>query len=182
MGDKYIKKDKSVLSQKGKSEGKSKNKSVDVRNDKKKDVRDEKIQELGAQLKRALADYQNLKKDMKKQLDFEGSLIRVDLLRSIIGLADDIDVAVDHVNDDKGWREGITMILEKFRTVIEGVGAEMIDCKPGDKFNAVEYEAVGVVNEGKDGCVAKIVQNGYRLNDIVIRPVRVIVNKIIKKQ
>lgn len=160
MSGKSIKKDKSGLSAK----------RVDVE------------AELESKLKKTLADYQNLKKDMKKQLDFEGSLIRVDLLRSIIGLADDIDVAVDHVNDEKGWREGVTMILEKFRTVIEDIGAEMIECKSGDKFNAVEHEAVGVVNEGKDGRIAKVVQNGYRLNNIVIRPVRVIVNKIIDKK
>lgn len=170
MSGKSIKKDKSDLSPKG------------VAADKSSDLRDEKIVELESKLKKALADYQNLKRDMKKQLDFEGSLIRVDLLRSVIGLADDIDVAVDHVDDDKGWREGVTMILEKFRTVIEDTGAEIIDCKTGDKFNAAEHEAVGVVNEGKDGCISKVVQNGYRLNNIVIRPVRVIVNKIIIKK
>jgi len=171
VSSKSVIKDKSGLHKKTVSSG-----------DPRKDPRDRKIEELETKLSKVLADFQNLKKDMKKQLDFEGSLIRVDLIRNLIGLADDIDIAVDHVNDDKGWREGVTMILEKFRTVIGDMGAQMVDCKPGDKFNAAEHEAVGVVNEGKNGCIAKIVQNGYRLNNIVIRPVRVIVNKIINKK
>lgn len=135
-------------------------------------------EELNVQLRQALADYQNLKKDMQKRLDFEENVIRADMLKSIIELADDIDVAVDHVEDEKGWREGITMILEKFRRVIENVGAEIIETKQGDQFDADVHEAVGVVYEGEDGTIARVVQNGYRLGDIVVRPVRVIVNKM----
>jgi molecular chaperone GrpE len=139
-------------------------------------------EELENQLKQALADYQNLKRDMQKRLDFEEELIRADMLKSIIELADDIDVAVDHVEDEKGWREGVTMILEKFRKVIENVGAEIIETKQGDAFDADIHEAVGVVYEGEDGTIACVVQNGYRLGNIVVRPARVIVTKMNNKK
>ncbi|MBN2100960.1 nucleotide exchange factor GrpE [Candidatus Dojkabacteria bacterium] len=138
---------------------------------------EEKIQELENSLKKALSDYQNLRKDMEKRLDFEEKVIRSDLLRKIIDLADDIDVAVDHVEDEKGWREGITQILSKFRLIISEMGGEIIDAKEGDKFNADLHEAVGIVCEGKDGHIAKVVQNGYKLGDMVVRPARVLVNK-----
>ena len=62
---------------------------------------------------------------------------------------------------------------------IEDIGAEIIECKPGDVFDAEVHEAIGVVHEGKkDGTVATVVQNGYRLGDIIVRPARVIVNKV----
>lgn len=138
---------------------------------------EKKVEELENKLKKALADYQNLKKDMDKRLDFESNLLRADLLRSVVDIADDIDVAIDHVKDEKGWREGVTMILEKFRSSIEGMGAEMIECKPGDQFNAELHEAIGVVYEGDPGTIAKVIQNGYRIGETIIRPSRVMVNK-----
>lgn len=159
--------------------------SSDAKADKKisKQERSEREEELEVQLKQALADYQNLKREMEKRLEFEGEIVKADLLRSIIGIADDVDIAVDHVEDEKGWREGVTLILEKLRKTIEDMGAEMIDCKPGDSFDAQIHEAVGIVYEnGKNGTVATVVQNGYRLNDIVVRPARVIVHKVNSKK
>jgi molecular chaperone GrpE len=142
-----------------------------------KDLQEE-VERLDSKLKGVLADYQNLRKEMDKRLDFERNMIRTDLLKSVIELADDIDVAIDHVEDEKGWREGITMILEKFRKTMKDMGAEIIKCKPGDKFDSKVHEAVGIAKEGDNGTIHKVVQNGYRVGDVVIRPARVIVNKI----
>ncbi|MBN1618092.1 nucleotide exchange factor GrpE [Candidatus Dojkabacteria bacterium] len=137
----------------------------------------EKIGELELQLKKSLADYQNLKREMDKRLDFETSLLRTDLVRQVINVADDIDMAVDRVTDEKGWRDGILQILEKFRSVITNLGAEIIECKKGDKFDANVHEAIGTLNEGKDGHIARVIQSGYKIGDIIIRPTRVIVSK-----
>ena len=114
---------------------------------------------------------------MDGRLAFEEQVIRSDLLKEIIGIADDIDMAIDHAQDEKGWREGVTHILEKFRTVIEGMGAKMIECKEGDEFDANRHEAVGVAHGGKDNTIATVLQNGYILGDVVVRPARVMVNK-----
>ncbi len=140
----------------------------------------DEIEQLENKLKKALADYQNLKKEMERRLDFERNMIRKELIHEVISLADDIDIAIDHVEDEKGWREGITRILEKFRKTLDDMGAELIKTKQGDKFDASIHEAVGVTHKGEPGTIATVVQNGYRLGDVVIRPVRVIVNKINK--
>lgn len=159
-----------------------KKKAKAVKQDRNVGVRSDREKELEIKLKKALADYQNLKRDMENRLQFEGELVKADVLRSIIDLADDIDIAVDHVEDEKGWREGVTLILEKFRVVIDDMGAEIIECKEGDVFDAKVHEAVGVVYEGEDGTIAKVIQNGYRFGDIIVRPARVIVNKINNKK
>ncbi|MEA3357707.1 MAG: nucleotide exchange factor GrpE [Patescibacteria group bacterium] len=138
--------------------------------------------QLEENLKKALADFQNLQKGMEKRLDFERSLIKVEVMRGLVDLADDIDVAIDHIDDEKGWREGVGQILEKFRVVIGDLGAEIIKCKRGDKFDTNIHEAVGVVNKRPDGLIASVIQNGYKIEDVVVRPSRVIVNKIKKKK
>jgi molecular chaperone GrpE len=89
-------------------------------------------------------------------------------------------MAIDHVETDKGWREGVSRILEKFRKAMNDMGAEIIKCEEGDKFDSSLHEAVGVVDKGESGTIHDIVQNGYRVGDVVIRPTRVIVNKISK--
>ena len=63
---------------------------------------DEKVDKLEIQLKKALSDYQNLKRDMDKRLDFEETMIRKSTMRSLIELADDIDLAIDSVEDERG--------------------------------------------------------------------------------
>ena len=143
---------------------------------------DNREKQLEESLKKVMADYQNLQKEMEKKLEFETSLIKSEVVHNMINLADDIDVAIDHIDDEKGWRIGVSQILEKFRAVIETLGAEIIKCKKGDRFDSNIHEAVGVVNEGKEDSVARLVQNGYKINDIVVRPARVIVNKISKKK
>jgi len=137
-----------------------------------------KIAELEIQLKKALADYQNLKKDMEKSLEFENSLIRAGVLRSLVAIADDIDVAMDHVDDEKGWRDGVSLILDKFRTVMEDLGARMIEVMEGEEFDANKHEAVGVVPDGDAGKIAKVLQSGYMYGDMVVRPARVLVYKM----
>ncbi len=143
---------------------------------------EKKIKELENQLKKVLSDYQNLKRDMGKRLDFEEVMIRKSVMKDLINLADDIDLAIDKVTDEKGWREGVRGILEKFYTVIQSLGGEVVSVKKGDKFDPNMHEAIGTVNEGKDGTVVKVVQNGYMLGEVVVRPARVIVSKIEKKK
>lgn len=141
----------------------------------------DRIEKLENQLKRALADYQNLQRDMQKRLDYEEKSIRSDVLKQVIDIADDIDLAVDHTKDDKGWREGVLKILEKFRSVIENMGAEPIEVQKGDKFDTDIHEAIGVVHESdENNTIHQVVQKGYKIEDFVVRPARVIVNKINK--
>ncbi|MDD3661494.1 MAG: nucleotide exchange factor GrpE [Candidatus Dojkabacteria bacterium] len=136
------------------------------------------VESLDLQLKKTLSDYQHLKQDMDKRLDFERQMITADLLRSVIGIADDIDLAVDRVEDDKGWREGVTLILDKMRSVIQGMGAEMITVGQGDEFDPLLHEAVGVASGGAEGTIAQVLQNGYRIGDVIVRPARVLVYKM----
>lgn len=140
---------------------------------------DARIAQLEVQLKQALADYQNLKRDMDKRMQIGGDLVRADVLRSVIGIADDIDIALAHSagKDEKNWRDGVEFILRKMQGAIEQSGARRIECTTGDVFDPRFHEAVGVLHEGKDGTIAQVVQNGYALGDVIVRPVRVIVNK-----
>lgn len=136
-----------------------------------------RIEQLETQLKIALSDYQNFKRDQERKLEFERQLIKCQTLRDVVEVADDIDMAMDNQNSEQSWRDGIALILEKFRKIISEMGAEVIPASEGEAFNSNIHEAVGIAHGGPDNTIAKILQNGYKVGDIIVRPVRVLVNK-----
>ena len=70
--------------------------------------------------------------------------------------------------------------MEKFRKVIDDMGAELIECKIDDTFDPEVHEAVGIVqgDEKNNGTISQVVQNGYRFGEVIVRPTRVIVYKM----
>jgi molecular chaperone GrpE len=70
---------------------------------------------------------------------------------------------------------GIEYIFGQLRTVLEGEGVTQFG-KVGDTFDPHLHESmeqVAVENEGDNDKIVKILQNGYKMNDIVLRPARV---------
>lgn len=135
-----------------------------------------KVEDLENKLKVALSDYQNLKKEMDNRLDFEEKMIRRSIIRDLIELSDDINMAME-CKDEDGWKEGVTQILSKFHGVITGMGGEIMKVEEGDKFDSEKHEAVATTDKGEPGTISKIVQRGYLVGDMVVRPARVIVVK-----
>lgn len=112
--------------------------------------------ELENQLKRALADYDNLKKRLEKE---RGEIVKFAnevLLLKVLGIID-----------------GLELALGQFWQLLREEEVEEIKVKPGDKFNPEVMEAVG--GEGEE--VEQILSRGYKLHNRVIRPARVKLGK-----
>ncbi len=145
-------------------------------------VEDEKLV-IENQLKRALADYQNLVKNSEKRDELRFFQIKKSLCEQIIPSLDSIMLAVGSSEDvkldesGKSWLNGILAILESISKSLEGIGLKQYIPQKGDNFDNKIHEAVAVVEEGEKGKIYDIVQPGYILSDSVIRPARVVVSK-----
>lgn len=145
-------------------------------------VEDEKLV-IENQLKRALADYQNLVKNSEKRDELRFFQIKKSLCEQIIPSLDSIMFAVGSSEDlkldesGKSWLNGILAILESINKSLEGIGLKQYIPQKGDNFDNKIHEAVAVVEEGEKGKIYDIVQPGYILSDSVIRPARVVVSK-----
>lgn len=128
-------------------------------------------------LVKALADFQNLQRDMVKRLEAERIILKSVMLKDLLELGDDLEIALQHVSDSRAVAESLPLLLEKYKRVTENLGAEEIACKTGDVFDPTLHEAIGVDSDGKDGTISKIMQKGYKIGEIIVRPVRVVVNK-----
>ena len=75
-------------------------------------------------------------------------------------------------------RDGVQMILDQLLGVLKESGVEPVDAM-GQPFDPNLHEALSQeeTTEVEEGTVVQQVQRGYKLNDRLVRPVRVVVAK-----
>jgi molecular chaperone GrpE len=129
---------------------------------------------------RAAADYANLKRRSEADRERDLDRAREALLVRVVELADDFDLALEHLPPearDNPWLEGIDAIDRKLRALLEREGVTPIDAL-GRTFDPNEHEALSHVS-GSGAPEAEVVleiRRGYRLRDRVLRPALVAVS------
>ncbi|MBI2195454.1 MAG: nucleotide exchange factor GrpE [Candidatus Levybacteria bacterium] len=141
------------------------------RQTKKTDDTQQKIAQLEEQVKRSLADYQNLEKRTKEE---RGQWIRQankDIITRLLPVLDTLILASEHVRD-----EGLVLSIKQFLDILRSEGVEKIETV-GAGFDPALMEGVGTV-PGEEGKVVQEVRPGFRYtNEGVLRPAKVIVGK-----
>ena len=123
---------------------------------------------------RAQADYANLKRRSAEEREAMLGLANEALLAKVVALADDFDLAIEHVPAearDTPWLEGIAAIDRKLRQLLESEGVTPIEAL-GRPFDPQVHEAVAHVpgsGRPEDEVVGEI-RRGYRIRDRVLRP------------
>ena len=140
-------------------------KSVKKNNPFKRDKKDYKDMYL-----RALADYDNLKKDTEKQKQDWIRFANTNLITEVLPVLDNFKVAIKHIPDNEkssSWVVGVKHIQDQLQKALEGNGVKEIKTI-GEKFNPEMHEAVVVddVDVGKieaieSGSIFKEIKPGY---------------------
>ena len=133
-----------------------------------------------AALQRERAEFMNFKRRTSEEREAMLGLAAEGLIRKVLALADDFDLAVEHRQEtgvDEAWVEGIAAIDRKLRLLLESEGVSLIEASPGMRFDPREHEAVAnVPGTGRPGGeIVDVLRRGYRLRDRVIRPALVAV-------
>lgn len=129
-----------------------------------------RCKELEANWKRAVADYQNLKRRTDQEKIDLVKYANFNLLQEIIPILDNFDGLEKHSDD-----EGLKITLNHFKGVLKRIGVEEIDVL-GKPFDASTSDAVELV-PGKKKVVVEVTLKGYRYYDKVLRPAQVKVGK-----
>ena len=140
---------------------------------------EQRASEAEAGWQRARADFANLKRRTEEERAESASMAADRLLIRVLDVADDFDLAVEHVPQDakdSPWVEGISAIDRKLRTLLEAEGISIMEGE-GEPFDphtqqAISYEDTADV---PDGTVTKVIQRGYTIGDRVLRPALVAV-------
>ena len=128
-----------------------------------------------AALQRERAEFLNFKRRTAEERQRDLGLAAEDLIRKVLALADDFDLAIEKRPDTVAadpWFEGVSAIDRKLRTLLESEGVSVIDVAPGTPFDPREHDAIAnVAGTGRpEGEIVEQVRRGYRLRDRVIRP------------
>lgn len=145
-------------------------------------LEDENLQ-LTNQLKRALADYQNLERNTQKRVSLMYFQSKKSLVEKLIPVIDDLSMAIkikdnmDIGESTRSWINGIVAILNNLEKSLEDIGLKKYIPEKDSIFDPSIHEALTTVPGEKEGLIFDVVQPGYILEDIVIRPSRVVVTK-----
>jgi molecular chaperone GrpE len=139
-----------------------------------------KSEEYLAGLQRERAEFSNYRRRTSEEREQMLGLAGEDLIRKVLAIADDFDLAIDNQPADlagNGWVEGVAAIDRKLRALLESEGVSPIDAAAGTPFDPREHEAIAnVPGTGlAEGAIVDVVRRGYRLRDRVIRPALVAV-------
>jgi molecular chaperone GrpE len=142
--------------------------------------------------KRALADYENLKKQTLKEKDEFVKFANANLIIGLLPVYNHFKLSFAHLPENlkdnpefSGWVKGIEQILKQFKEVLGFNGITEIMPEIGSEFNPAEQEAVeNADNTDKNRIntddadknkIKKVLSCGYKLNDRVVVAAKVIV-------
>ncbi len=140
------------------------------------------IEELKTQLLYKAAEFDNYRKRTLKEraeLILNGG---EKVITAILPILDDMERAIENgekTDDPDVLREGMTLIHQKFMKTLESQGVTKIEANNAD-FDTDLHEAVAMVpgmGDDKKGKVIDCLQQGYKLNDKVIRHAKVAVGQ-----
>ncbi len=138
---------------------------------------EQKVSELDNQLKRAVADYQNLEKRISEGRSELTSFVAGELVQKLLQVLDHLEQATNGASEaDKqsGWFRGVEMAVKQFRDILRLEGLEEIQTV--GEFNPTLHEAVDT-REGDDNMIIEATRRGYTLNGKVLRPAQVVVGR-----
>lgn len=165
---------------------------IEETNNKPGDLGEEKVKELQlkcdeylAGWKRALADYQNLRKEVAAEKESLGKFALASAALTFVPIYDNFKTAFSHAPaldaspesaKFKQWLDGVEHIKKQMSEALMSLGVEEIKTV-GEKFDARFHETAGeeAVEGQAAGEIIREVSGGYKIGDKVIKAARVIV-------
>ncbi len=129
--------------------------------------------------RRTQADFENFRKRMTAEVQAASVRGKAEVAREVIDAVDNLERALAAKGESADdLAAGVEMVLRGLRETLSRHGVEAID-PAGEKFDPTRHEALSTVAvEGAEsGTVAEVLQKGYKLDEQLIRPARVVVSE-----
>ena len=138
------------------------------------------LKEKNEEILRRAADLDNYRKRLTKETEDKVRFANQAVVKDFLPVMDNIEMALQHAEEGSPLREGIELTIKSFKDALSKHGVKEVDAEIGTIFDPAVHEAIMMDNntEYENNAVTLCVQKGYLLNDRVIRPAKVKVNKI----
>ena len=136
-------------------------------------------------LKYMMAEFDNYRKQMEKQIDSRIESGKAELLVKFLSLRDDYLRALEMAKQSKSETvviEGLEGILKNFDSLLRSEGVIEIETI-GTPFDPNVHDAIGFSHhdEIEENIITKEIRKGYMLNNKVLRPSLVLISRKIVK-
>jgi molecular chaperone GrpE len=128
---------------------------------------------------RTRADYANFKKEVETNRVADRKFATKRFIEELLPVLDSYDMAQGNKEAwekvDQNWRVGIEYIFGQLRTVLENAGVVQYG-KVGDTFDPTLHESMELIivtDEKEHDKIVQVLQSGYRMHDMILRPARV---------
>lgn len=142
----------------------------------------EKCDEYLAGWKRALADYDNLQKDLARERTDLRARLKQDVAQQLIGVLDNFDQAAKFKpgglsKEVEVWLQGLMHVKSQLEGVMRDLGLESYGTE-GETFDAHLHDAGGerIQEDKADHEILEVIGRGWKLGDRIVRPAKVIIN------
>jgi molecular chaperone GrpE len=142
--------------------------------------------ELKDRVLRTLAEMENLRRRTEREIADSRTYAITSFARDLVGVADNIQRALDAVRDSgvvlegpaKALVDGVELTERELLKVLEKNGVKKFDPQ-GEKFDPNLHQAIFEVPDARvpSGSVVQVIQPGYAIGDRVLRPALVGVSK-----
>ena len=142
--------------------------------------------DLFAQLQRVSADYTNFQKRVSKQIADSITYEKERIIKTLLPALDNFEHTLQNAQSTETsdvLLKGIRIIYDQMLDILKSHGVEQIKALD-EKFDPVLHQAMMRKTEPDkaENIVLEEFQKGYRLNGRIIRPSKVIVNKLQPEQ
>lgn len=129
---------------------------------------------------RLYSEFENFRRrTAKEKLEMVGSA-NEGLIQQLLPVLDDFERADKSITEDSeisAIKEGLDLIYNKFKNVLEQKGVKKVAAEKGADFDLEKHEAITQIpapEESLKGKIVDVIENGYELNDKVIRFAKVV--------
>ena len=131
---------------------------------------------------RTQADFENYRKRAAKEAAAAGGRAKAGLVRELLPVLDNLERALQLAGnggtDGDAFVEGVRLVHADLVGVLQRSGVESFD-PSGEPFDPTLHEALSTRPQdgAHPGTVVEVVEKGYRLNETILRPARVVVSQ-----
>ena len=137
------------------------------------------LQEAKDKYLRLYSEFENYRRRTSKEKIEMIDSANKDLLKEILPISDDFERAIKSLSDSKNIidEEGVNLIYQKLKGILEKHNLKKMDIKVGDDFNSEIHEAITSTPSDKKlkGKIVDVIEDGYMIGEKILRFGKVVI-------
>lgn len=137
--------------------------------------------ELMDQHRRLAADFNNFRNRVQRDIAMAVEQAERRILLEVLPVLDNFERGLSaSYQDVETFRAGVELIQKQFMEALRRMNVEPLPLAIGDAYDALHAEALTTFSDPTlpDGAVAAVYERGYNLKGQLLRPARVVVNRL----